>query len=80
MNKCILFSLGLARAGDKKMKIMHLKQMVKYNKKAEAKARGGDRHKRAETEKETEKKKKNGKKNPSTLAVFSFLLLFFKKL
>lgn len=59
MNKCILFSLGLARAGatnEKKKKKKNLKQMVKSNKKEEASAggaggRGGtERHKKGQRE------------------------------
>lgn len=44
MNKCILFSLGLARAGATNEKKKNLKQMVKSNKKKQREgARQSDR-------------------------------------
>lgn len=81
MNKCILFSLGLARAEPQmKKEKKNLKQMVKSNKRN--RGRGADRETELENGGERESvcvcRNKNEKKNPSTLAAFS--LLFFKKL
>lgn len=79
MNKCILFSLGLARAGEKKMKIMHLKQTVKYNKKAEAKAGGeGQTQESRDRERDGEEKEKWKEKPKHTGCLLLFTPVFQK--